>query len=577
VSIYIQKNAGNIGNGGSGSVSFSSNNTAGNTLVLYANEINFGSGPGSGSDVTLISDTLGNSYGAPIFAGNPNGGGQYGSFCWLVFGCKGGANTITIHWSTGNYFDLAVMEYPSSAGLRASGTAAVTSTAADAVSVTGAISGDVSVCMGNSNSGTFGSPGFFGSNTAALVMTDSSSGAGSDTWSIEEGLADGSSPMICSWVGNTSSSARIAVALKPAGGGGFSLDDSTSPYRSVFDEGFPPRFYFEDFPQVTQPSLTVADDAGIWLPTSETIAAYRAPVTEEFVSATASALDDAVPPYAQIAAVVEPARIPWTEDFSGELTPLDDGTRTAPPRLDAYPPPVVVVPEDFAVPSAAVLPADDTASPIAYDLPVPSPQPFFSEDIARIVTPLDDTGPPAAPVPDQPAYGFPIANEDFAIQIVEDTGSPGPAVGAPEAPAVRPAGEDFGGSLPVEDGLASQAQYVDATIPPRPLSDDLPTTFATEESGTRPPAPVALSEAPWPILGDELPGPPFSPIGLDETSVPISAYVELATSLGVRLGEDFARQALRPWIQVRCIVAALAQPRCQTVALEQPRCVVAAL
>lgn len=94
------------------SLAFSVPNAAGNCLVVdFAFDSSGNSFPGSLS----ISDSAGNSYGAPTTASLASGTGIW-QFTWVLPGCRAGANTVTITTSASSPFNfgvyaLAVTEY----------------------------------------------------------------------------------------------------------------------------------------------------------------------------------------------------------------------------------------------------------------------------------------------------------------------------------------------------------------------------------------------------------------------------------------------------------------------------------
>jgi hypothetical protein len=191
----IQSASGNIGNGGSGTVTFSGAQTAGNTNVLvvgYDQVI-------TGTEVSIPTDSAGNTYVLSSFQnGRPEGG-----FSWFFFTCVGIAshgtgNVVSFVWTGVEFVDAVIIEYPktgpvytSNGGNRFGGGSTTVNT-----TLSGTIVGDLVVMVGwdNANSAnTQTTAGAVGANTANIVAHPSG-----DNWAVQDGLSDGSSPMTVS-------------------------------------------------------------------------------------------------------------------------------------------------------------------------------------------------------------------------------------------------------------------------------------------------------------------------------------------------------------------------------------------
>ena len=85
-------------------ITFTSNNTAGNLLVV-------GVEANSTSSVITVSDTLGNTYSSAIGPTQINGGGNQWIQIFYVPNCLGGANTVTASNSSATYMNIVGAEY----------------------------------------------------------------------------------------------------------------------------------------------------------------------------------------------------------------------------------------------------------------------------------------------------------------------------------------------------------------------------------------------------------------------------------------------------------------------------------
>lgn len=155
------------------SVTFGSNNTAGNTLVLMWGQTD---GSGTLTPPSSVTDTNSNTwYIVPVYA---EGTGGAEATLWVAYApdCNAGADTVTISWSSNQYSLITAIEEPGIITPYAFDSNAVGGSATTTVSIAPAIvpSGatDVLVSAGYvdyANSGTWGSPtsGFNLINTVA--------------------------------------------------------------------------------------------------------------------------------------------------------------------------------------------------------------------------------------------------------------------------------------------------------------------------------------------------------------------------------------------------------------------------
>lgn len=189
----IQSNVDNIGNGGSGSVSFTGAQTLGNTNVIFIMQIN---GTPATTNITSIFDTSGNTYTKQAFATSANGAQAAGIWAYTCtnIAAHGAGNAVSITWADGNFMDMCIIEYPATNGVRvANGNSQFGGTAiVPKVTLTGTSNNDLVVAAGENENFNFTIAGSVGANTANLVANDSPN---SDSWIAQDGLSDGTSPL----------------------------------------------------------------------------------------------------------------------------------------------------------------------------------------------------------------------------------------------------------------------------------------------------------------------------------------------------------------------------------------------
>ena len=101
---FIQANKGGSASTSSLSLAFTSNNTAGNLIIVYADI----SGT-SGASVSTVSDARGNTYTSAV--GPISNGTDYQFQVWYAKNIPGGSNTVTITYSIAVTNDVGIAEY----------------------------------------------------------------------------------------------------------------------------------------------------------------------------------------------------------------------------------------------------------------------------------------------------------------------------------------------------------------------------------------------------------------------------------------------------------------------------------
>ena len=237
MSLYVQITPFELGNPGSATAAYTSLQTAGNTNVIFLNQIN---GIPSGAGAGTISDTDGNSYSNPIYLGADTTtiAGEC-SGLWMFVATNitglnsggGGRNVVTLSiGGGGNYMDCCLMEYPATTGVRVSGSAfnsSLSSGVLPAVTLAGTTVNDTVIAVGTSGGSGGGgalkfwslSGGSVGSNGATLTSGDNGTGSGGfDNWGSEEGSSSGGSISVTFGVATQVYWSMIALALKASGG-----------------------------------------------------------------------------------------------------------------------------------------------------------------------------------------------------------------------------------------------------------------------------------------------------------------------------------------------------------------------
>jgi hypothetical protein len=238
--IYIQANAGGVGNNGNGSMNFNSSQSSslGHVNLVMVQELSTGSA--SQADCNSVTDSANNTYTLIQYvAGVPGSGGYSQTSAIWVWACVGiadysGTNTVSFTGvkagqGYGDYFDMYIAEYPTASSIRCSNVGSQLGTGSAVVPnvvLTGAVSGDNCICTGSCASFQLSTHGSFGANTGAMVINDGDNGG----W--EEGHADGSSPMTVTFGTSTSNSwILIALAMTPPGGATVA---SVKPTNAIF-------------------------------------------------------------------------------------------------------------------------------------------------------------------------------------------------------------------------------------------------------------------------------------------------------------------------------------------------------
>jgi hypothetical protein len=209
-----QANFGFINPAGTGSLSYNSSQTAGNTNVIYVWAV--GSGSLTIGTVTLL-DSKGNNYGTGGAAldFSLDAGNGAGLWLFVATGIAAGSNTVQITASVGTYYDIWIAEYPASAGVRTHNNNSQFGGTAVTVrgTLSGTVSGDTVVMIGwDGNHGITTSAGAIGANAANQLYQNTG-----DHWDVQDGASDGTSSMVCHFAGTaTDFYDWLGVALKPA-------------------------------------------------------------------------------------------------------------------------------------------------------------------------------------------------------------------------------------------------------------------------------------------------------------------------------------------------------------------------
>ena len=220
-SSLIQTTSNFLGNGGSGSVTLGSSVGTGHTVFLAFNEVFNGSA--AVGDVTSIGDNLGNVYNLEGFQSGSVSGQASGIWVYSCYSVIGGTLTGSVTWSGGGSFaDLAIFEYPASAGTRVSGTAVVANGASLAVTLAGVVSTDTVYCFATQENGAITSAGTIGGVAANLLPRGGPTG---DNWAAQDGTGVGGSVSVVAQPSANGIGIIVALAFKAGGGGGGSQKD----------------------------------------------------------------------------------------------------------------------------------------------------------------------------------------------------------------------------------------------------------------------------------------------------------------------------------------------------------------
>jgi|ERR1700722_8252052 len=92
---FVQEKDANTSTVASISITFTSNNTAGNIIII---------GTSSGNSMSGIADTAGNFYQRAVASG-------FGEEIWYAYNINGGANTVTVTWNGINFQNFCACEY----------------------------------------------------------------------------------------------------------------------------------------------------------------------------------------------------------------------------------------------------------------------------------------------------------------------------------------------------------------------------------------------------------------------------------------------------------------------------------
>ena len=179
----IQTSSDFLGDGGSGSVTLGPNPVGdGHTIFLAFNEVF--NGAAVVGDVTSIEDNLGNKYNLEGFQSGNTSGQASGIWVYSCYDAIGGTLTASVVWAGGGSFaDLAIYEYPASAGTRSVATNVVADGTPLEATLSGVVSTDTVYCFATQNNSEINSPGTIGGITANLLPH---SPAG-DHWMAQDG------------------------------------------------------------------------------------------------------------------------------------------------------------------------------------------------------------------------------------------------------------------------------------------------------------------------------------------------------------------------------------------------------
>ena len=143
------------------SVSFLSDNVAGNTIVVCV------AVPNGGVTATGVTDSNGNSYSQIV---SSIGGDGKQAALYAAIGILAGPNTVTVTVTSGDV-GVVILEYPPSSGVRTSASAQQSGGASDpTVPIAGTVSGDIVSGLINSQ-GAAQSPGSIGTNPSFITDT----------------------------------------------------------------------------------------------------------------------------------------------------------------------------------------------------------------------------------------------------------------------------------------------------------------------------------------------------------------------------------------------------------------------
>jgi hypothetical protein len=223
-SVYLQKatsHAGHLTVGATFSQTLPDPVTAGDTIIVEITTIAFTGC--SLTDTSNITDNFGNVYAQQRASVTPDAGASMAVSVWAAFGVNVGTTgaplTITATVGKENYFDVALMEYPASAGLRVANDANRFGGGAIVPQCTlaGSALGDVCIsALADANGVGLSTLGAFGAHAASGVYAPDPNG---DFWAIQDGTSDGAALMTARQGTSDDFWAFVAIALLPPASG----------------------------------------------------------------------------------------------------------------------------------------------------------------------------------------------------------------------------------------------------------------------------------------------------------------------------------------------------------------------
>jgi hypothetical protein len=217
--------AGFLGPGESGGVELTSDSPSGRTNEFWIWAL---TDNGTTADLANVTDTAGNTYTILTAIGDP-GITLYVAIALNIVHSSANTNTISFEVSaTGPscFWDVVAAQYGPSAGVRAVATNKDYGMGAQVpnVNLPGTSNNDiVTMMMSDGNGNGTSTTGSFGTNAASAIYAPDPNG---DIWMIQDGLSNGSSPLVCTAGVSDDYWVCIALALKPAG--------STAPNDPIF-------------------------------------------------------------------------------------------------------------------------------------------------------------------------------------------------------------------------------------------------------------------------------------------------------------------------------------------------------
>lgn len=197
---YVQSNAKTVAHGSSSTtLAFSSNNTAGNLIVVCVGFFKYLAGTAS------VSDSQGNTY----TRANQQATGSTEADMWFAPNCNGGANTITIsNTSTNVDFDVIIAEYSGADTISPLDAASGATSGSSATLSIGSSAGLLVVYAYNSNNNTATLTPSPSSGLTLRQHTSNSDGCESSVWDVLPPSAGAYTQSV------TNSSTLIAASFK---------------------------------------------------------------------------------------------------------------------------------------------------------------------------------------------------------------------------------------------------------------------------------------------------------------------------------------------------------------------------